>query len=293
MSWPQILLLIACAIPCASAQSDSPLAKRPMSVFYPTPLVTIARENTRRYPWAARARDRIVAAARPWKRRSDAALWELMFGPGIKRSWMVWSDGHCPSCRKSVTMYQWEVAALKKPWKVGCPHCREFFPKNDFYRYYESGRDASGLFDPARADRALLVNAEHPDPKDPLHRFGVDDGEGYVEGEKRWRFIGAYLIYGQWKQAVLGGIRSLAAAYVVTGERLYAHKAAVLLDRVADLYPLFDFGKQGVMYEGPPRAGYVSTWHDACEETRELALAYDKIREGIEGESNHLALHQP
>ena len=75
----------------------------------------------------------------------------------------------------------------------------------------------------------------------------MDDGDGYVEGEKRWRFIGAYLIYGQWKQAVLGGIRNLAAAYVITGERIYAHKAAVLLDRVADLYPRFDFGTQGVM----------------------------------------------
>jgi hypothetical protein len=164
---------------------------------------------------------------------------------------------------------------------VRCPHCREDFPKNDFAAFYRSGLDAQGVFDPARADRSLLYNAEHPAQDDPLRGFGVDDGEGYVAGDARWRFIGAYLIYGQWKQAVLGGIRSLSSAYLVTGDRAYAHKAGVLLDRVADLYPTFDFGKQGVMYEGPPSAGYVSTWHDACEETRSLALAFDLVRDAL------------
>ncbi len=37
---------------------------------------------------------------------------------------------------------------------------------------------------------------------------------------------------------------------------------------MADLYPSFDFGTQGVVYEQKGAAGYVSTWHDACEETR-------------------------
>ena len=76
----------------------------------------------------------------------------------------------------------------------------------------------------------MLFNADHPDASDPLHRFGVDDGEGCVEDGKRWRFIGTYLIFGQWKQAIVGGIRNLAAAYVATGDLAYAHKAAVLLE---------------------------------------------------------------
>ena len=251
------------------------------SVFNTPPLAERARTNAARHPWAAEMREAIIRQAEAYLRFSDDELWELMFGCTISRSWMVWSNGYCPACKGDVPMYNWQIEALKHPWKVRCPHCQEFFPKNDFYAFYRSGLDEHGVFDPARADRALLYNLEHPSSDDPLHRFGMDDGEGYVEGDKRWRFIGAYLIYGQWKQAILGGIKSLAAAYVVTGERDYAHRAGVLLDRVADLYPTFDFGTQGLVYEGRGRSGYVSTWHDACEETRELVLAYDQVFEAL------------
>ena len=257
------------------------------SVFTPVNLAMRARANAARYPWAAEIRQAILQQAEPFLRFSEDELWELMFGCTISRSWMVWSNGYCPACKGDVPMYNWQINALEHPWKVRCPHCQAFFPKNDFYTFYRSGLDEHGVFDPARADRALLYNLEHPSPEDPLHRFGVDDGEGYVEGDKRWRFVGAYLIYGQWKQLVLGGIKSLAAAYVVTGERDYAHRAGVLLDRVADLYPTFDFGTQGLVYEGRGRSGYVSTWHDACEETRELALAYDQVFEAL-GEDERL-----
>lgn len=178
-------------------------------------------------------------------------------------------------------MYTWQIDALAHPWQVRCPHCREFFPKNDFAAYHRSGLDEQGVFDPGRADGALLFNEEHPEESDPLRGFGVDDGEGYVEGGKRWRFIGAYLVYGQWKQLVLGGINKLSAAYVLTGDGTYAHKAGVLLDRVADLYGSFDFEKEGLAYERSHSTGYVSTWHDACEETRELAEAYDRVFEGL------------
>jgi dienelactone hydrolase len=250
-------------------------------VFFPGELVARAQANARDHAWAAAIRDPLVAAAKPWMDRSDDELWNLMFGHTIKRAWQVWSDGHCPACRKPVPMYEWKPDALQHPWKMRCPQCKELFPKNDFAAFYRSGLDEQNVFDPKRADRALLFKTEHPDPADPLHRFGVDDGEGYVADGKRWRFIGAYLIYGQWKQAIVGGIRNLAGAYVATGDPAYARKAGVLLDRAADLYPTFDFGKEGVMYEGAPRSGYISTWHDACVEVLDLALAYDALFESL------------
>ncbi len=262
------------------AQAAQPAAKL-ASVFYPSRIVMIARQNAAQHAWAASLRDIAVKAAEPWMEKSDDELWGLMFGATISRSWMVWSNGHCPACKQSVPMYNWKINAMARPWKVWCPHCSETFPKNDFHAFYLSGLDEHGVFDPAGADRSLLFNIEHPQAGDPLRNFGVDEGKGYGDGDNCWRFIGAYLIYGQWKQAILGGINNLAAAYVLTGDRRYAHKSGVMLDRVADLYPTFDFKTQAILYEGPGSSGYVSTWHDACEETRELALAYDMIFDGI------------
>lgn len=254
------------------------------SLFYPAELIEKAKRNAENQAWAKRSRDRIVEAAQPWMAFTDDELWDLMFGSTVRRSWMVWSNGHCPACKEGVPMYNWRIEALRVPWKLRCPHCGQLFPKNDFHAFYRSGLDEHGVFQHGLADRSLLFNTEHPDPDDPLHRFGVDDGEGYRDGENTWWFVGTYLVYGQWKQVVHGGIKALAAAYAATGDPAYAHKAGVLLDRVADLYTTFDFKDQAMMYEGPAHAGYVSTWHDACEEARELAQAYDQVREALRGD---------
>ena len=232
---------------------------------------------------------RIVDQARPWEKFSDTELRDLMFGATITRSHHVWSAGYCPKCGKPVPMYDWEIDAIERPWKVRCPRCRELFPKNDFYRFYRSGLDEQGVFDPKRADRSLLFNADHPGAADPLRNFGVDDGEGYVEGGHRWHFIGAYLLWGQWAQLVLDGIARSSAAYAVTGDAAYAHRAGILLDRVADLWPTFDFGAQGLVYEraryGGGTAGYVSYSIDSAYDARKLALAYDQIFEALPGDA--------
>jgi hypothetical protein len=258
------------------------------SLFTPATMIQNAKDNAEKHDWAREAQAQFVKNADPWMGFSDDELWDLMFGSTIMRSWMVWSNGHCPACEEGVPMYNWEIDALNRPWKLGCPHCKELFPKNDFYAYYKSGLDPQGVFQHKLGDRSLLFNEEHPDKDDPLHLFGVDDGNGYRKGDNIWWYIGTYLVYGQWKQVVLGGIINLSAAYAVTGEEAYSHKAGVLLDRVADLYTTFDFKNQAMMYEGPAHAGYVSTWHDACEEARQLAQAYDQVRDGL-GEEQALA----
>ncbi|MBI2435956.1 MAG: heparinase II/III family protein, partial [Candidatus Hydrogenedentes bacterium] len=260
------------------------------SVLYPESVAAAVRANVANDPWAASVRDRVVAAATFWHDKSDAELWELMFGPTLERSWMVWSNGYSPVTGKPVPMYNWVVDAQNHPWKTQDPTSGEWFPKNDFKAFYDSGLDERGLFAAQRADRSLLFNTDHPDPGDPQHLFGVDDGLGYVnEKGERWRFIGAYLIYGQWKQLVVAGVRVLSAAYLLTGDPAYAHKAGVLLDRIADLYPDFDFKTQGILYEGPASAGYVSTWHDTCEETRELIMGYDMVFEALRNDAELVA----
>ncbi|NUQ61263.1 MAG: hypothetical protein HUU20_02175 [Pirellulales bacterium] len=278
------LTAILAGPPSKAAESPEPnrAGAKTQSTFCHAEVIERLRGNVAGHPRAAAVAKEVRAAAQPWLDMSDADLWSLMFGAGIPRSWMVWSNGHCPSCNQNVLMYAWKIDAMNRPYKLMCPHCEELFPKNDFHAFYHSGLDKHGVFQHALADRSLLYNEAHPDLHDPLHQFGVDDGEGYRDGEKTWWFIGTYLIYGQWKQLVLGGIRNLSAAYVATGDSAYAHRAGVLLDRVADLYTTFNFKDQGVMYEGPAHAGYVSTWHDACEETRELALAYDQVRDALQ-----------
>jgi oligo-alginate lyase len=261
------------------------VAEKRESVFYPRQVRECAIANARQYDWAAAIRAGAIADAARWMRMSDEDLWKEVFGPRITRSHMVCSSGHCPACRRPVPMYDWQIDAWARPWKVRCPHCNEQFPKNDFAAFHRSGLDEHGVFDPTHADRSLLINTEHPNPSDPLHRFGVDDGEGYVEGGNRWRFIGAYLLYGQWTQRIEAGFRNLATAYTMTGNRAYAHKAAILLDRIADLWPSFDYATQGLVYEraryGGGRAGYVYYAIHSAYTALYLASAYDQIFDGI------------
>ncbi|MEA2735001.1 MAG: oligo-alginate lyase, partial [Humisphaera sp.] len=262
------------------AAASAPATQR-ASAFYPPQLLQRIRANADKDDWGRDIRKRAIDAAEPWRKMSDEQLWQLVFGATIPRSWHVFSNGHCPSCQKPVPMYDWKIDALKISWKVRCPHCQELFPKNDFEKFYTSGRDEHGVFDPKKADRALLVNVDHAGAVDPKRTFGVDDGEGFVQGDKRWRFIQTYLVYGQWKQRVEGGVKALATAYVLTGDKEYAHRAGVLLDRIADVYPTFDFRTQGILYENVRADGYVSVWHDATIETRELALSYDAVKDAL------------
>jgi hypothetical protein len=67
----------------------------------------------------------------------------------------------------------------------------------------------------------------------------------------------------------------------MTGDKNYAHKAGILFDRVADLFPTFDFRRQGWAYEGGGSRGYVSTWHDSNTEMQSITMAYDAIFEAI------------
>ncbi|HOE10339.1 MAG TPA: heparinase II/III family protein [bacterium] len=286
------LLAVAPILTVPAAETATEYGRKTASVLYPRTLSDNALANIQKYQWAKDIRESIVNKAEKWKDASDENLWNMMFGSTLHRSWMVWSDGFCPQCNKDVKMYSWKMDPWVHPFKVQCPHCNALFPTNDFAAYYRSGIHPLGLgvFDPGMADRSLLFNADHPDPADPLHLFGVDDGNGYIDNGKRWRFIAAYLIYGQWKRLVVDGIVNLSEAYFVTQDPIYAHKAAILLDRVADVYPSFDFKEQAVCYERKLGSnGYVSMWHDACEEVRELAQAYDRIFDALPGDSDLVA----
>ena len=260
--------------------------KKASSLFYPQTKIMKALENVEKYKWAKTQQQNFKEAAKPWLKFTDDELWDMIYSPKLLRAWMVLSDGCCPSCKKSVPMYNWRIDALNKPWKLSCPHCEDVFPKNDFHKYYVSGLDINGAFDPSLADRSLLYNEEHPDKEDTLHMFGVDDGWGYPEGKRKWLFAATYLVKGQWKQLIYSGIRKLSNAYIVTGEQIYAHKGGILLDRLADFFPDYDWKTQATYYEDVHvTTGYLSYCVDSCIESQDLGLSYDRIFDGIKDDT--------
>lgn len=211
------------------------------STWYTDEMVSNARKNADRYSWARKIRSDAVIKAGPWIAMSDEELWSLVPPATLPRPSGVKWGGACPHDGAELTKwgYRYKYNIKNEPWKVRCPSCNKIFPSNDFGAYYNSGIDDDGQFHRELADESLLYNLEHPDPNDPRHKEYVDDGRGWVnEKGERFNFIG-YYIWGVWTE-IFEGLEALGDAYVYTNDPIYAHKAAILLDRIADLYPEMD-----------------------------------------------------
>ena len=142
-------------------------------------------------------------------------------------------DG-CPKCGKDhfnapYKPSRWLVD-WNRPWRIQCRNCKQWFPTNDFAAYYKSALDKHGMFRLGKGDPQFLkptLNGGNPE--------WVDDGTGIKIGGKKW-FVTANYAIRVWMRMV-DAARDLAEAYTLTNDPRYAHKAAVLLDRAADLYP--------------------------------------------------------
>lgn len=230
------------------ALAPSVAATREYGGRYTRERIANLRANCERHAWAQAQRTAAVRAAEPWVALDDDTLWRMVPGQKLPRtidvSWRAGQRVGCPLCGNKIHAqggnYPWKVDVWKLPWKVTCPVDGTVFPTNDFGRYYASGIDEAGVFDPERANRKLLVNAEHPDPADPKHTWGVDDGYGWTDEQgHRFLFV-AYYAWQYWSQ-LQRGLEALSNAWLYTGERRYGHKALILLDRIADVYPDYDW----------------------------------------------------
>jgi hypothetical protein len=273
-------------------------AQRRYGGAYTAERVTNLRNNCSKYDWARQQQSAAVKHAKPWVAMSDNELWSMVPGQDLPRCIDVTLDrlnsqakpGGCLVCGAKIFRfgnYPYNPDFVNRPWKLTCPSCGAVFPTNDFGKYYQSGIDEKGLFNPAKADKSLLYNTDHPDPKDPLHKFGVDDGFGYIDHDGHpHRFIGYY----SWKywRYLLGGVSALADAYLYTGDKQYAHKAAIVLDRIADVYPDMDwkpYSDKGWFHsDGGSGLGKIegSIWETGL--VQELADNYDKILSGTEND---------
>jgi hypothetical protein len=139
----------------------------------------------------------------------------------------------------------------------------EWYPSNDFYAYFRGGM----------RDRSLLTGPH------------ADDGWGWVgpDGERYW-FVGYACHWGMWRRFVLNGLDSLYQAYLLTGDRRYAHKAGVILVKIAQTYPALDYCQQS-RYSQISGGKYHGKILNLIWETgvfTNLARAYDAIWETID-----------
>lgn len=213
-------------------------------------------DATKEHPWLAEQKNRILKNAQYWLTIPDEQLWLEMPGQSVSRVTWPNREKGCPDCGPAINRnygyYHWLTDPVNKPWKTACPKCKQWFPKNDFMKYYLSGIDENGAFNPEKADSSLLFNEDHPDPKDPEHRKYVDAGDGWVdEHGDRYMFIGTYNLHAAWGRRLYpdGGLLhgystgalDLAYAWLFTGDQRYARKAAIILSRMSLLYPDMDY----------------------------------------------------
>jgi len=277
-------IVIAIAIIALSAS----VSAKTGSTFFTPERVANARKNIERYAWAKDTKDTTVAAADKFADQSDDWLWNLPTPQAIPRGIEVNMTMGCPKCGKAIAKfgnYPWKVDVFAKPWKIECPSCGEIFPKNDFAKFYESGKDASGIFQYDKADRTLLFNTDHPDPKDPLHTYGVDDTMGWKDTQGNvYRMIGYYGHYGAWTSAG-GALSNMGYAYIYTGDPKYARKAALMLYRIAEFYPSMDYSYWAKLgfYNSDGGSGmgriYGRIWESSLVSS--LMQAYDAVYPGL------------
>jgi hypothetical protein len=292
-----ISILLSTIITASNAQSS-----RVYGGFYTKDKITNLRANCDKYQWAAKTRATVVARASNWLTKSDEELWDMVPGQDLPRCIDVTFDRlttgpkflGCLNCGNKIQhygTYPYNPDFINKPWKLTCPSCGMVFPTNDFSKYYQSGINAAGIFEPTKADKKLLYNTAHPDPADPLHKYGVDDGYGYIDKNGRsHKFIGYYT----WKywDMLRNGLNYLSDGFLYTGDQRYAHKAAILLDRIADVYPAMDwepYAKRGWYHSDKgTNKGKIqgAIWETGTAEG--FADNYDKI---ISGTLNDVSLY--
>lgn len=277
-----------------STISNLSIAQRQYGGFYTKEKIQNLRNNCKKYDWAKIEQEKTIEKAKLWASKSDEELWGMVTGQNMPRCIDVTFDRltkgpkvlGCLKCGNQIFQfgnYPYNPEFEDKPWKLTCPSCKSVFPTNDFAKFYASAIDENGLFDVKKGDRSLLFNEAHPNPSDSLHLYGVDDGFGYIDANGRSHKYIAYYMWKYWDY-INAGVATLSEAYLYTGDKLYARKAAILLDRVADVYPDLDwkpYADKGWYHsDGGRNVGKIggAIWETILVQV--FADSYDKILSG-------------
>jgi len=235
--------------------------------------ISLARANCEKHESARELRDGIVKECQRWLELSDAEVLRRIPAADVPRAGNVNANG-CPVHGNEVyaggSCYPWKLD-FDKPFTIKCPAGGEVYPSNDFYATYA---------DPARRFG------------DELKQDHADDGWGWVapNGDRYW--LVGYACHWWWYRLILPGMLNLSRAYLLTGEPQYAHKAALMLNRIADVYPEMDYENQS-RYGSLTASAYNGKILNLIWETftlTQVAEAYDNVFPAIDGDAELHAL---
>ncbi len=229
----------------------------------------IAQENAKKYSWAWDEKEEAVNMADYYIENLETILDNWIREGTVPRACRVgyyYNSGNalnfCRYCGCDVVStygaYPWQVDPIEHPWKIQCINCERWFPSNDFESYYKSGLDEAGYFHKELADPQYLKNELYPEMGEG---WGVDAGPGYDSGVI-WEGgtindVHTYLAYymhtvfcvlGASKHSMAVILETMTEAYVYTGDEKYGNAGAIMIDRLADIYPEYKRAKWSTMY---------------------------------------------
>lgn len=252
--------------------------------YYTSERIAVGRENVAKYEWAKATLKTALAgephryyvgrnyfSAKACAELPDEFVWTLQPTTRIPRVYPHESKALCPvhglEVRKISAWSPWHIDPIKHPYKIQCMLGGEWYPSSD----YLTGDMTSGEF--------------------------PDDGNGCEHKGIRYYFLREYAHHA-YCSVTIPALRALTQAYVLTGERVYAHKAAVLLARLASEYPNFTDRKDRLFYATTGgrdphytwKTGGMFTnriWESFCLEP--TAYAYDALYDYIGEDADLLA----
>ncbi len=239
---------LSAALLCACL--SGPVQGKERMMFYTPERIAVARENAARYDWGKKEKRRILetgdairyyigptyTAADTFAAQSDDFLWLLQPTTELPRTYDLKTRALCPVHGAAVKKYSvwcpWNIDPINHPYQIQCMMGKEWYPSNK----YHEGDMTSGDF--------------------------PDDGSGCLYEGKRYYFLREYahMVYGS---VVVPTLRSLSRAYLLTGDRKYAHKGSVLLARLASQYP--NYGWEDTSFdhlENRFARTYVGPWNN-------------------------------
>ncbi|MBQ2743796.1 MAG: Ig-like domain-containing protein, partial [Oscillospiraceae bacterium] len=175
-----------------------------------------------------------------------------------------------------------------------CEHERPVTEKtNEWYEYYGYGVKGGFLCNDSYSelDNVTTLNCgRRLGANETEARWGVDDGLGYATGyiypngtEEIHTYV-SYYNHMLWYNVGVGGaaitdaINSLAEAYIYTDDEKYGRAGAILVDRIADVYPDYDLRPYLTRFsnsDGGSKEGKIigAIWETFL--TKDFAKAYD------------------